>query len=215
VGTADDGGRRTHALHRAIIAVLAALMVVQCAPAAAATGYDRYNALADQIWPGRCAGQARVVQVDRIANDDSILGSADGLWDGTCTYTVRRDLTEYEACVTTVHERGHLNGYRPTNPFVDALGHADPWHDRRGIMAPHPVDEFPDYSYLPCARLANPPLSRDQARDYVEVRWAVRSLECRAVERARRLCYGTSAGGKRVRWDVFFDDQYRVRALRR
>jgi hypothetical protein len=201
---------------RTVIAtILVSLGLALPAVASAAVGYDRYNALADEVWPGRCAGQARVVQVDRIAGDDGILGYADGVWDDTCAFTVRRDLTEYEACVVTVHERGHLNGYRARMPFVDALGNIDAWHERGGLMAPQPVDELPGYSYLPCARITNPALSREQALEYVEVRWPVRSLECRAVSRALRRCFGTSASGRRLRWDVSYDSRYRVRAVRR
>jgi hypothetical protein len=147
-----------------------------------------------------------------IDGDDSVLGSAVGVWDGDCSYLVRTDLSPYEACVITVHERGHLAGYRPLDPV-------DGWHERRGLMATNPVDEFPDPRqmsgrppYAPCARLVGVGFTREMAEDAVLRRWPVRTLRCRP---ASRVCAGTTAAGRRARWTVAFDARWTVVARRR
>ena len=195
---------------RRVLPLLLALLALAVVPsrAAAAVDYAAYNRLADAVWAAhgdRCAGRAQAVAVDRIAADDGVLGSADGVWDGTCAYSVRGDLTPYEACVVTVHERGHLAGYQPADP-VDA------WHDRTGLMSTNPVDAFPDPRddsgrppYLPCARLAGIPLTRSLAEDAVSRRWAVRTLACRPFV---GRCVGTTLGGRRLRWTVRYDARW-------
>ena len=195
---------------RRVVPFLFALLAVAVAPsrAAAAVDYPAYNRLADAVWAAhgdRCAGRAQVRVVDQIAHDDGVLGTADGVWDGTCAYSVRRDLTPYEACVVTVHERGHLAGYQPVDPVDD-------WHDRTGLMSTNPVDAFPDPRddsgrppYLPCARLARIPLTRSLAEDAVSRRWALRTLSCRP---SAGRCVGTTLGGRRLRWRVRYDARW-------
>jgi hypothetical protein len=192
------------------------LLAVAAAPstAAAAVDYAAYNRLADAVWAShgdRCAGRAQVQVVGEIAGDDDILGYADGVWDGTCVFTVRRDLSAYEACVITVHERGHLAGYEPVRG-VDA------WHDRTGLMSTNPVDAFPDPRqetgrppYLPCAGLVGFPLTRAMAEDAVARRWPVRSLSCRP---SLGRCVGTTLAGRRLRWTVRYDARWSVVARR-
>jgi hypothetical protein len=192
------------------LVVLLAALAAPASAVAASVDYAAYNRLADSVWAAhgdRCQGRAQVVVVDRIAGDDEILGSAVGVWHGTCAYEVRRDLTDYEACVITVHERGHLAGYRSTHG-VDA------WHDRNGLMSPNPIEAFPDPRqdtgrppYLPCARLVRPPISDAMAQDAVLRRWPVRALQCDA---AAGRCTGVTAGGRRLRWRVRYDAHYRV-----
>ena len=207
---------------RSILVLLFVMLVAGAAPSAARAGgvapdYAAYNRLADVVWasePGgdRCSGRADVVPVPVIEDDDSVLGSAVGVWDGTCDYAVREDLTAYEACVITVHERGHLSGYRPADG-VDA------WHDHHGLMATNPVDELPDPQqrnghapYAPCARLVAMAFTREMAEDAVLRRWAVRTLRCLP---ARGTCKGTTAAGRRARWTVAFDASWIVVAKRR
>jgi hypothetical protein len=204
---------------RSLVVCVVAMLGVVTAPAAARAAvpidYAGYNRLADGVWAGvddRCAGRAQVVPVGVIGGDDSVLGSAVGVWDGTCTYEVRTDLDPYEACVITVHERGHLAGYRPVDPV-------DEWHDRHGLMATNPVDELPDPRqmsgrppYAPCARLVGLSFTREMAEDAVLRRWPVRTLRCRV---ARRVCAGTTAAGRRARWTVGFDAAWTVVAHRR
>jgi hypothetical protein len=199
------------------VVVLVALLASGVAPAraSAATDYAAYNRLADDVWAAhgdRCRGQAQVLPVDAIAGDDDVLGSAVGVWEGTCAFEVRRDLTPYEACVITVHERGHLAGYEP----ADAV---DAFHERAGLMSPAPLDVFPDprqdsgrAPYAPCARLVRLPLTREMAEDAVQRRWAVRSLACRP---SRGSCAGVTLGGRRVRWSVAYDARWFVVARRR
>jgi hypothetical protein len=190
-----------------------ALLVALLAPASAraeTVDYAAYNRLADAVWAShgdRCQGQAQVVPVEEIAGDDSILGSASGVWQGTCAYEVRRDLTAYEACVITVHERGHLAGYVPADG-VDA------WHERNGLMSPNPLDAFPDprqdsgrAPYLPCARLVRFPISDAMAQDAVLRRWPLRTLRCRA---SAGRCTGVTAAGRRMEWTLRYDASYRV-----
>jgi hypothetical protein len=194
---------------RWVVMVVLALLAVP-ARADAAVDHAAYNRLADAVWASygdRCRGQARVVLVARIAGDDGILGAAPGVWDGSCTYEVRRDLTAYEACVITVHERGHLAGYRPVRGVDD-------WHEDHGLMATHPVDELPDPGqdsgrapYAPCAELVGLAITASMAEDAVARRWPVRTLRCRA---ARRTCTGTTASGRRMRWTVRYDARWRV-----
>jgi hypothetical protein len=190
-----------------------ALVAALLAPASAraeTVEYAAYNRLADAVWAphgDRCQGRAEVVLVDRISGDDDILGSAVGVWQGTCAYEVRRDLTPYEACVITVHERGHLAGYEPAHGV-------DGWHDRHGLMSPNPIEAFPDprqdtgrSPYLPCARLVRPPISEAMAQDAVLRRWPVRTLRCDA---AAGRCNGVTPTGRRLRWRVRYDTRYRV-----
>jgi hypothetical protein len=189
------------------------LLVALLAPASAqaeTVDYAAYNRLADTVWAShgdRCQGQAQVVPGEKIAGDDLILGSAIGVWQGTCAYEVRRDLTAYEACVITVHERGHLAGYVPADG-VDA------WHERTGLMSPVPLDAFPDPRqdsgrppYLPCARLVRLPMSDSMAQDAVLRRWPVRTLRCRA---SAGRCTGVTAAGRRMAWTLRYDASYRV-----
>jgi hypothetical protein len=159
----------------------------------------------------RCSGRAQAVGVGEIDGDEEILGSAVGVWDLTCVFLVRRDLSPYEACVITVHERGHLAGYEPAHGV-------DPWHDRRGLMSTNPVDWFPDPRqdsgrppYVPCARLAGVTISRSMAEDAVARRWPVRTLSCRPVV---GRCTGTTPSGRRMRWTVRFDARFAVVAQR-
>jgi hypothetical protein len=199
------------------VIALVAVLVPGVTPARAGAGVDyaAYNRLADEVWAvhgDRCRGQARVVPVDAIAGDDGVLGSATGVWDGTCAFEVRRDLTPYEACVVTVHERGHLAGYEP----ADAV---DAFHERSGLMSPVPLDVFPDPRqdsgrppYAPCARLVRLRFTREMAEDAVQRRWAVRSLVCRP---SRGSCAGVTPGGRRVRWSVAYDARWAVVARRR
>ena len=202
---------------RLVVCAVVVLFAVVAAPssAAAAVDYAAYNRLADAVWAphgDRCAGRAQVVEVDRITGDEGILGSADGVWDGTCTYSVRRDLSPYEACVITVHERGHLAGYTP----VDGI---DAWHDRTGLMSTNPVDAFPDPRqetgrppYAPCARIVGISITRDMAVDAVARRWAVRTLSCRP---SLSRCVGTTLAGRHARWTVRYDARWTVIARRR
>jgi hypothetical protein len=197
-----------------VLVVLLAALIAPASARAERVDYAAYNRLADAVWAAhgdRCQGRAHPVVVDLIAGDDTMLGFATGVWDETCAYEVRRDLTAYEACVITVHERGHLAGYEP----VDGV---DAWHERRGLMSPVPVDAFPDPRqdsgrppYVPCARLVRLPISDEMAQDAVLRRWPVRSLRCRA---AAGGCTGVTASGRRVRWMVRYDARYRVVASR-
>jgi hypothetical protein len=195
------------------VLVLVVLLAALAAPASALAepvDYAGYNRLADAVWAAqgdRCQGRAQVVVVDRIAGGDDILGSAVGVWQGTCSYEVRRDLTAYEACVITVHERGHLAGYEPAHG-------GDEWHDRHGLMSPNPIEAFPDPRqdtgrppYLPCARLVRPLISDAMAQDAVLRRWPVRTLRCDA---AAGRCTGVTQAGRRLRWRVRYDGRYRV-----
>ena len=196
-----------------VLLVLLAALVAPVSARAETVDYAAYNRLADAVWAShgdRCQGRAQPVAVGLIAGDDAILGFATGVWDETCTYEVRRDLTAYEACVITVHERGHLAGYEP----VDGV---DAWHERHGLMSTHPVDAFPDprqdsgrAPYVPCARLARVPISGEMAQDAVLRRWPVRSLRCQA---AAGRCTGVTAAGRRMRWTVRYDARYRVVAF--
>jgi hypothetical protein len=195
---------------------LLVLLAVAAAPSTAAAAIDHagYNRLADTVWAGhgdRCSGRAQVRLVDEIAGDDDILGYADGVWDGTCTYSVRRDLSAYEACVITVHERGHLAGYEP-------VGGVDAWHDKAGLMSTNPLDAFPDPRqatgrppYAPCAGLVGLTITREMAEDAVSRRWAVRSLSCRP---SLGRCVGTTLAGRHVRWTVRYDARWSVVARR-
>src|SRR5690242_1800791 len=91
-----------------LLLVLLALAGTASRASAATVDLTAYNRLADAVWAShgdRCAGRAQAVPVEEIAGDDDVLGSADGVWDGGCAFSVRRDLTPYEACVITVHER--------------------------------------------------------------------------------------------------------------
>ena len=197
-----------------VVVVLLALVAVPSRATAAPVDYAAYNRLADAVWAShgdRCAGRAQVVPVDEIAGDDDVLGSAEGVWDGTCAFTVRRDLTPYEACVITVHERGHLAGYQP-------VGGVDAWHDRSGLMSTNPLDAFPDPRddlgrppYVPCARLIGIPLTASLAEDAVARRWAVRTLACRP---SAGRCTGTTLGGRRLRWVVRYDARWTAVARR-
>ena len=126
--------------------------------------------------------------------------------------SVRRDLTPYEACVITVHERGHLAGYQP-------IAGVDAWHDKTGLMSTNPLDAFPDPReatgrppYAPCAGLAGLTITREMAEDAVARRWAVRRLSCRP---SRGRCVGTTLGGRHVRWTVRYDARWSVVARRR
>jgi hypothetical protein len=194
-------------------AALVALLGVP-AGASAAVDYAAYNRLADGVWAAHgdpCSGRGQAVAVDVIEGDDGILGSAVGVWDGTCRYLVRRDLNAYEACVITVHERGHLAGYEP------AAG-VDAWHDASGLMSTNPVDWFPDPRqnsgrppYVPCARLVRPRFTRAMAEDAVARRWPVRSLRCSPT---RGSCSGVTAAGRRARWTVRYDARWSVVARR-
>jgi hypothetical protein len=195
--------------------LLCAAFAPSVARAAVGVDYAGYNRLADRVWAqygDRCAGRASVVPVGVIDGDDGVLGSAIGVWDGTCAYEVRTDLDPYEACVITVHERGHLAGYRPVDPV-------DEWHERHGLMGTNPVDELPDPQqmsgrppYAPCARLVELGFTREMAEDAVLRRWPVRSLRCRV---ARGVCAGTTAAGRRASWTVGFDARWTVVAHRR
>jgi hypothetical protein len=201
---------------RWVAMVVVVLFACACerAHARASVDYAAYNRLADSVWSAhgdRCAGQATVVPVRRIDGDDTVLGSAVGVWDGTCAYEVRRDLTPYEACVITVHERGHLAGYEPADGV-------DTWHDRSGLMSTNPLEAFPDPHlnsgrppYVPCAKLVGLTISREMAEDAVARRWPVRTLRCRpSVGR----CVGTSASGRRLSWTVRYDARWMVVARR-
>jgi hypothetical protein len=198
-----------------VLVVLLAGLVAPAAAFAETVDYGAYNRLADVTWAphgDRCQGRAQVVVVDEIAGDDTILGSAVGVWQGTCAYEVRRDLTPYEACVITVHERGHLAGYEPAEG-VDAF------HDRQGLMSPAPLDAFPDPRqdsgrppYVPCAKLVGVGMTRSMAEDAVARRWAVRTLSCRP---SKGSCVGTSRSGRRLHWTVRFDANFAVVARRR
>ena len=196
--------------------VVLVLLAVAAAPstAAAAVDYAAYNRLADAVWAqhgDRCSGQAQVRLVDEIAGDEDILGYADGVWDGTCTYSVRRDLSAYEACVITVHERGHLAGYQP-------VGGVDAWHDRAGLMSTNPLDAFPDPRqatgrppYAPCAGLVGLTITPRDGRGRRRAAVGGRGLSCRpSVGR----CVGTTLGGRRARWTVRYDARWSVVARR-
>jgi hypothetical protein len=196
-------------------AVAVAAFVAVPSAAHAAVDYAAYNRLADAVWAAqgdRCSRRAQVQQVELIDGDEGVLGSAVGVWDDTCVYLARRDLSAYEACVITVHERGHLAGYEPVYG-VDA------WHDRAGLMSTNPVDWFPDPRqnsgrppYEPCARLVRIPLSRELAEDAVARKWPVRTLTCRV---SAGVCVGTTPRGRRLRWTVRYDARWSVVARRR
>lgn len=191
-----------------ITAVTAALLIALCAaaPAGAYTSGQlaQWNAVADQVWGGACAGRHVAVIVDTLPSQPGSqfvrLGQAYINDATTCRYWLVRGLTDYQACVVVVHEAGHLAGFD---------------HTQGGIMDAHPTEVFTDGSYPPCAAIASPTLTIDAAANWVEhSRWGryMKSLDCRRDRiQSRQRCWGTTAGRRHLRFTVWMRGDYQIR----
>jgi len=198
--------------HRLPLALLVALALLLAAPhgIATASAYTaeqlaRWNSVADQVWPGHCAGQRTTVVVANIpllptdgATAAVVNGRADGRADGSCAFRLRDGLPAYSACLVVVHEAGHLEG-------------AD--HRAATIMDAHVTEVLVDGAYRPCAAVVPPVLTRSAALNWVEARYqrSLWSLDCRRDQLTTRMrCWGSTVRGRRLRWVVWVDSAYAI-----
>jgi hypothetical protein len=183
----------------AIVAVALSLTFSENANAYTASKLNQWEQVAIQHWSGddrtSCVGNITREVVDSLPDltDDDLspLGAA---YNG-CHYKIVRNMTDYKACLVVVHEIGHLTGH----------DHVD-LHD---IM--HPALPDIGYQFDACKKVAPPILTNAEADGWINARWSMITLRCKATNPSRKVCWGTSGMGKRLRWVVWKDGNYNIK----
>jgi len=191
----------------ALTLLLLALVLPATAVAYSPQQLDRWTRIADQAWPwSHCTNRLAVDVVPQLAPDPgstgtTVLGRA-YIGDPDCRMRIVSNQDDYTACVVIVHEAGHVAGLE---------------HQPGGIMAAILDEVLHRRRYVPCLPDVEPRLRRGDALEWVEARWGrhMQTLDCRRDQRvSRQRCWGTSAGGRRLRWTVWRGGDHRVRGGR-